>query len=170
MKGRELELLCSDQRHAVVIEGDEQAARVHVDGADGVVALGLELLDDGRAMVSIGQRRLLVHYVRRGDQLLVHLQGKLLAIERHRPSARGRPAAGGNVAAPMPGTVSRVLVEPGQTVSAGQPLYGLEAMKMETVVKAPTAGRVVAVRVEAGAQVDGGEQVVELQVDSDRDT
>ncbi len=50
----------------------------------------------------------------------------------------------------MPGLVLRVLVEPGQRVEAGAGLVVLEAMKMENQIKAPAAGVVEAVRVEAG--------------------
>jgi biotin carboxyl carrier protein len=63
----------------------------------------------------------------------------------------------------MPGTVIRVLVEPGATVEARQPLVVLEAMKMETPVLAPYDGRVRAVHVTEGARVAGGALLVELE-------
>ena len=52
-------------------------------------------------------------------------------------------AAGGGallkaVTAPMPGKIVRVLVAQGQSVSAGEPLVVMEAMKMEHTMKAPT--------------------------------
>jgi biotin carboxyl carrier protein len=73
-------------------------------------------------------------------------------------------AAGGaqRVVAPMPGTVLRVLVQPGQEVAAREALVVLEAMKMETPVSAPFAGRVSAVHVEEGAPVAAGTLLVEL--------
>ena len=52
-----------------------------------------------------------------------------------------RPALELPVVAPMPGTVLRVHVEPGQRVSARQPLVVLEAMKMETLLTALTTRR-----------------------------
>ncbi|NMO57310.1 acetyl/propionyl-CoA carboxylase subunit alpha [Actinoplanes sp. TBRC 11911] len=66
------------------------------------------------------------------------------------PSARVPPGA---LAAPMPGTVVRVGVTVGETVTAGQPLVWLEAMKMEHAVHAPAAGLVTALPVEVGQQV-----------------
>jgi acetyl-CoA/propionyl-CoA carboxylase biotin carboxyl carrier protein len=66
------------------------------------------------------------------------------------------------VTAPMPGTVIKVLVEPGARVSARQPLVVLEAMKMETPLVAPYDATVRAVRVAEGDRVAGGALLVEL--------
>ena len=51
------------------------------------------------------------------------------------------PAAGAPVS-PMPGRVVKVLVKEGERVKAGQPLAAVEAMKMEYLVRAPSAGAV----------------------------
>jgi acetyl/propionyl-CoA carboxylase alpha subunit len=66
----------------------------------------------------------------------------------------------GSLVAPMPGSVVRVLVEPGGTVAKGAPLVVLEAMKMEHAVASPSAGTVTEVRVSAGQQVDAGAVLV----------
>jgi propionyl-CoA carboxylase alpha chain len=63
----------------------------------------------------------------------------------------------GSLVAPMPGLVRRVLVEAGTTVTAGQPLLILEAMKMEQTVAAPAAGLVAELRAKAGEQVVAGQ-------------
>ncbi|MGZ4448492.1 MAG: biotin/lipoyl-containing protein, partial [Nocardioides sp.] len=65
--------------------------------------------------------------------------------------------ASGSLLAPMPGTVVRVAVEPGQAVEAGAPVLVLEAMKMQHTVSAPHAGTVTEVHVKTGAQVAAGE-------------
>ena len=70
--------------------------------------------------------------------------------------------AGGTITAPMPGTVLRVDVAPGDTVRARQTLLVLEAMKMETPVSSPFAGTVTAVHVAPGDRVAGGALLVEL--------
>ncbi len=64
--------------------------------------------------------------------------------------------------APMPGTVIKVLVEPGSTVAARDPLLVLEAMKMETPLLSPYDATVRAVHVEEGDRVAGGTLLVEL--------
>jgi acetyl/propionyl-CoA carboxylase alpha subunit len=68
----------------------------------------------------------------------------------------------GAVTAPMPGTVIRVLVAPGDRVEARQQLAVLEAMKMETPVVAPYGGTVAVVHVAEGDAVAGGAALVEL--------
>jgi acetyl/propionyl-CoA carboxylase alpha subunit len=65
--------------------------------------------------------------------------------------------AAGSLLAPLPGSVVRVLVEPGAEVAQGQTLVVLEAMKMEHSVQSPTAGTVNEVRVAVGDQVEGGQ-------------
>jgi len=67
------------------------------------------------------------------------------------------------VTAPMPGTVIKVLVEPGQRVEARQALVVLEAMKMETPLTSPYDGVVRAVHVAEGDRVAGGALLVELE-------
>jgi acetyl-CoA carboxylase biotin carboxylase subunit len=66
------------------------------------------------------------------------------------------------VTAPMPGTVVRVLVEPGDRVEPRQALVVLEAMKMETPLVSPYAALVQAVHVAEGDRVAGGTALVEL--------
>jgi acetyl/propionyl-CoA carboxylase alpha subunit len=67
------------------------------------------------------------------------------------------------LAAPMPGTVIKVLVREGDEVHARQPLLVLEAMKMETPLVAPYAARIKSINVEEGTKVSGGELLVELE-------
>jgi biotin carboxyl carrier protein len=52
-----------------------------------------------------------------------------------------RPVSGdGRIKAPIPGLITRVLVQVGDQVEAGQPILVLEAMKMENEIRAPRAG------------------------------
>ncbi len=64
--------------------------------------------------------------------------------------------AQGSLVAPMPGSVLRIGAAVGDTVTAGQPLLWLEAMKMEHTVTAPVDGVLTALHVEVGQQVDVG--------------
>ncbi|WP_127357972.1 acetyl/propionyl/methylcrotonyl-CoA carboxylase subunit alpha [Actinacidiphila soli] len=67
----------------------------------------------------------------------------------------GGAGAGGvdTLAAPMPGTVTVVKVAPGDTVTAGQSLLVVEAMKMEHVITAPHDGTVTELDVAPGSTV-----------------
>jgi acetyl-CoA/propionyl-CoA carboxylase, biotin carboxylase, biotin carboxyl carrier protein len=79
---------------------------------------------------------------------------------RRRGETRRASASGGTIAAPMQGTIVRVLVGEGQEVAADEPVCILEAMKMESEVRSQKAGTVSEVRVEAGQTVRSGEPLV----------
>ncbi len=71
-------------------------------------------------------------------------------------------AAGGSLAAPMPGLITSVAVRAGDKVVAGQTLLTLEAMKMEHAIAAPSDGVVAAVNFKAGDQVKEGDELAAL--------
>lgn len=79
------------------------------------------------------------------------------------PQAAPAPAMGGTpVTAPMAGNIWKVVATEGQTVAAGDVLFILEAMKMETEVKAAQAGTVRGICVKAGDAVAVGDTVMTL--------
>jgi len=83
---------------------------------------------------------------------------------RDKETGSVRPIVGdGRIKAPIPGLITRVYVEPGQMVEAGQPLLVLEAMKMENEIRAPGRGIVHHVAVQPGQTVTLGEVMVEIQ-------
>jgi 3-methylcrotonyl-CoA carboxylase alpha subunit len=66
-------------------------------------------------------------------------------------------------AAPMPATVRAIAVSAGQTVSAGDVLVLLEAMKMELAIKAPRDGTILTVHCALGELVQPGIPLVEFE-------
>jgi methylmalonyl-CoA carboxyltransferase small subunit len=88
------------------------------------------------------------------------------------PAAAKRSVGGGGgaqpsshgtiVAAPLAGTVNRFLVQVGESVAEGDVLVILEAMKMETEITAPSAGKVTQVYVAPGDPVQGGQAPLEI--------
>ncbi|MEL6480487.1 MAG: biotin/lipoyl-containing protein, partial [Pseudomonadota bacterium] len=80
-------------------------------------------------------------------------------------AAKSEKAEEGNpnhVAAPMPGVIGSVAVEPGKKVQAGDLMLTLEAMKMETAIRAEKGGVVERVVQGAGAQVEAKDLLVVL--------
>ena len=88
-----------------------------------------------------------------------------------RPAAAPRvaapaPAAGGagmQVKSPLPGTVLDVMVREGDTVTAGQHIILLEAMKMENNIEAPKAGKVTNIRVKQRDAVMEGDVLLTIE-------
>lgn len=62
--------------------------------------------------------------------------------------------------APMPGTILKLLVDPGESVSANQPVMILEAMKMENEIVAPTDGHVAEILVQVGTIVNASDPLI----------
>ena len=71
--------------------------------------------------------------------------------------------SGDAVASPMQGTVVKVVVEEGQTVSEGDTIVVIEAMKMEQPLKAHRAGTVTGLQAEVGATIGNGAVVCEIK-------
>lgn len=68
----------------------------------------------------------------------------------------------GAMTSPMPGTILRVLVSPGEAVKVNQPLVILEAMKMENEVVAEKDGQVAAIHVAVGQTVNAGDALITI--------
>ena len=75
--------------------------------------------------------------------------------------------AQGSLLAPMPGTVTKVAAAVGETVTAGQALIWLEAMKMEHTITAPTGGVLAQLNVTPGQQVDVGAVLARIDNEGD---
>lgn len=78
------------------------------------------------------------------------------------PSPAATASAANTMPAPMPGTILKVLVNVGDTVSENQPLMILEAMKMENEIVAGMAGTVSAIHVSSGQTVDAGDNLITI--------
>jgi len=75
-------------------------------------------------------------------------------------AASSTGGAGGDVVAPMQGTIVKVLVEVGQEVKVGDAVVVLEAMKMENQLQAEKAGSVKSINVKPGDKVGSGDVLV----------
>ena len=89
--------------------------------------------------------------------------GKDAPPRRGGGAARRAGVSEGAVVAPMQGTIVKVLVEEGQEVATDEAVCVLEAMKMESEIRAQKDGRVSEVLVEAGRTVRSGEPLIVLE-------
>ena len=81
------------------------------------------------------------------------------------PASRVNPTSGdGNfIRSPMPGRVISILVRPGDTVSIGQEVCVVEAMKMEQSIRSPQNGVVKEIRVQPMDSVRTNDPLMELE-------
>ena len=150
---RELTVAYQSQRDgSFQVECNDQAHTVWIHRAgEGVIDLALN-----------GQR-LLFDIARNGMQWLVHGDnGDLVLTQTPRyPDPRGVDSGGGLIA-PMPGAVLTTEVSAGDSVTKGDLLVILEAMKMEHRIVAPRDGTVEQMHVAIGDQVDNAQLLVTL--------
>ncbi|HVB38497.1 MAG TPA: biotin/lipoyl-containing protein [Vicinamibacterales bacterium] len=145
-------------RFTVTIDG--RARTVDVARLEGD-ALSLLFVDEGGASRSVSVTR-----TGAGGELAVSIDGTVvpavLNTGRGPWGRRAGHADGAGISgpqrlvAPMPGKVVRVLVAPGDTVKARQPLVVVEAMKMENELRSPKDGVVRDVKVGEGMSVEAG--------------
>jgi 3-methylcrotonyl-CoA carboxylase alpha subunit len=120
---------------------------------------------DGDALqVTLGESMFRVRAVRDGASWHLFRDGahRVLALQSVQ-TAPEPDSALGSLAAPMPGKVLQVLVQPGAKVAKGTALMILEAMKMEHTIAAPHDGRVAEIHFKAGEQVSEGAELLRLE-------
>ncbi len=118
---------------------------------------------DPALVVRIGDRIVKAVITQADETRFVHLDGADFRLElAPRFSTGAERAAAGTCQAPMPGKVIAVRVAPGASVSEGEALVVLEAMKMEHTLEAPRAGTVAEVLVQPGDVVAGGQDLIVL--------
>lgn len=94
--------------------------------------------------------------------------GELGEVQEQTVASTGAPKeevsapTGESIDAPLAGNIFKVNVRPGDSVAEGDVVIILEAMKMETEVRASSAGTVSKVNVSEGDSVAVGDTLVEL--------
>ena len=151
----EVEVSGADGRYRVTVGETEWDvdARSTMPGIYSILIGGVsyvaDVVDrDGACVVEVG-----------GEQYEITVEEQTRHIIRTRGGA-GAGAGSRTLTAPLPGKISRVAVQPGDAVSAGDILLVIEAMKMENEFRAAAAGTVADVRVAAGQAVNAGDVLI----------
>ena len=124
-----------------------------------IVALG-----NDRYLVQQSTSTHVAYAVASGGQTWVFLDGRTFLVGSS-AAARARASSTDDadaLAAPMPATVVKIEVAPGQTVTTDSLLVMLEAMKMELLIRAPRDGRVTAIHCRVGEIVQPGVPVLNI--------
>ena len=105
-----------------------------------------------------------VSYACQGDTLQLEDERGHYAFtnETYRPASAALRGGDGLIKAPMDGAVVEISVKAGETVSQGQVVAVLEAMKMAHQLKASVAGTVTAVKVAQGQQVKTRQVIMQI--------
>jgi len=90
-------------------------------------------------------------------------EGAVPKKPRQAGGKRPRASKEGHVTTSIPGRIVDVLVKQGDQVKAGDPVLITEAMKMETEVQAPISGKIAAVHVSKGDNVNPDEALIEIE-------
>ena len=123
--------------------------------------LECQIMADGRLKLTVNGVTKFAHSTKVGDVWWVHIDGHVFCIEKTEPGSNDDDSQGGMVA-PMPGKIIDVLVEQGQSVTAGDLLLVMEAMKMEHRIVANVDGIIGMLKLKAGDQVQQGDVLVEI--------
>lgn len=123
--------------------------------------LECQIMADGRLKLTVNGVTKFAHSTKVGDVWWVHIDGHVFCIEKTEAGSNDDDSQGGMVA-PMPGKIIDVLVEQGQSVTAGDLLLVMEAMKMEHRIVANVDGVIGVLKLKAGDQVQQGDVLVEI--------
>jgi 3-methylcrotonyl-CoA carboxylase alpha subunit len=149
-------------RHEVTLRFRPGAYGLTIDGRE--YALSGERTTPGSLRLQLDGRVFEARAVHVGQEWHVSAGGvrAVLRLDDGLPADEDESAPG-SLAAPMPGKVVALLVQPGAKVEKGAPLLILEAMKMEHTISAPAGGVVKAIHFAAGEQVPEGAELLTLE-------
>lgn len=143
---RKYQLTINDKQITVnLLELTAEAAEVEVDGAN--YRITIDAISQDRDSVEPTPPR---------------------SLANSAPTATPSPAASstsnsdGILCAPIPGSMLALYVKVGDTVKAGQPLFKMEAMKMENEINSRVDGIVTAILVSAGDSVAQGQELIHI--------
>ena len=160
------------EREVVVIARRLRGGGVRLELPEGAREARVERREDGTLSIGVGQDSFTATVVRRTaldggiDYTLFMGEGSNrlrlvdpLDVTQYEATA----SADAVVRAPLPGKIIDLRVKAGDTVSKGQALLVLEAMKMEHTLAAPADGTVKSLRYAVGEQVPEGAELVEFE-------
>ncbi len=158
--------------HAVKIAADHDGSTVTFEGgatrrvtSDWTPGQPLaRLMVDGKPLVmKVGKISGGFRLRLRGADLKVHVRTPRQAELAKLMLEKLPPDTSKFLLCPMPGLVTKIMVEAGQEVQEGQALATVEAMKMENILKAEKKGVVKAVKAAAGASLKVDDVIVEFE-------
>ena len=161
----EFQFQLNDATHVVRLEHDGDVVRITL--ADRVYEVSMLHSRAGELTFKVDGVTHTAFSAYDGSIHFVAIDGDVFELKKPAaPRARRKQHHGeDSLSASMPGQITKVLINEGDSVQRGQPLIVLEAMKMEIKIAAPHDGRVAKVLVKPGQVVDRGQALLEMNND-----
>ncbi|MFY0674666.1 MAG: pyruvate carboxylase [Bacteroidia bacterium] len=138
--------------------GMKEGEEIEVNLGEGKNVL-IELLSIGPAN-SNGEKQ--IYFSVNGQTRAISVTDNSLAIEKS-TNRKANDLIDGEVGSPLQGLLSQVFVKAGDNIEKNEPLFLIEAMKMETTVTSTVSGVVKAIYLSGGTLVESGDLVVEIE-------
>jgi 3-methylcrotonyl-CoA carboxylase alpha subunit len=160
------------EREVAVLARRRRDGGLELELPGSVMEARVRRMEDGRFAVQLDGETFTASVVRRaladgGIEYALFADGlhqRLRLVDPLDVTQYEATAAGeGSVRSPLPGKIIDLRVKAGDSVSRGQPLLVLEAMKMEHTLTAPADGTIKSVRYAVGEQVAEGAELVEFE-------
>lgn len=117
-----------------------------------------------KILLQDGQNQLEVEAEWIAGRLWYHWRGETRVLEpERRQTSKGSGEGRSDISAPMPGRITRLLKNPGDSVAVGDLVVVMEAMKMEYSLKAEVNGEIMAISCAPGDQVSLGQVLAKIQ-------
>ena len=145
-----------DGEHLTVqLRATNTADQFEVVMVDGSIAATTLRLHDGDGQIEFGGETKQFRVATSGPTTWIGSEGEAWNFTGHEPTVARHTQVdhGAAIESPMPGTVIAVLAAPGESVTVGQPVVVVEAMKMEHTLRASTDGVVTELLVQVGDRV-----------------
>jgi 3-methylcrotonyl-CoA carboxylase alpha subunit len=164
---RNLHFIDGDTEFPICVQRDGAAWRLTI--GDRVVSVSAVRAPDGRLDITLDGTRQRMSVIRQGEIVTVRQGGETWRLRLPDPISAAAEVddAGGRLVAPIPGQVTQVMAELGMTVTRGQVLVVLEAMKTVFRLAAPADGIVATVSCQAGDAVVEGQTLVSFAEGAD---
>jgi acetyl/propionyl-CoA carboxylase alpha subunit len=157
METGDMKILCGEEAADVRLEGETAFLN------DRSVSLVLLPGAGSKAAFVVDGRIIRVASVRDGPRVLVWCEGDVFEFVRESDRPRRSADVAGDLIAPMPGRVRRVLLSEGSPVTRGEVVFILEAMKMEHAIRAPRDGVIRSIAPREGDLVEAGATLAEME-------
>jgi len=152
--------------YKVILNEEKNQLIVDIDGTEYPVEFSM--IDNNVYSIIIDGKSTTLAVLKKGKHIQVFHNGNLHELEyiSEREILKGAAIASGlEITSPMPSRVVKILKEEGDSVELDEGVIVVEAMKMESELKAPSSGKIKEIRVSEGDAVESGTILVVLSAE-----